>query len=787
MTWYQDQDADRFGNPNVTLSQCAQPIGYVSNNQDCNDNNNAIHPNGTEVCNGLDDNCAGGVDEGLSVTWYRDQDADGYGNPNVTLNQCSQPIGYVSNNQDCNDDPLMNGSNINPGEVDIPNDGIDQDCSGSDNTKLIILGSTVVCPDQTDEIYKLNGAKQGASYLWSIIGSGLSIHGGQGTSEVTIDVSNSIVNAEIIVMMTTNGNIEKDTINVISAPPVICQLSSCSDSSHLSTGVLSSATVPDMFQVDRVITSDASIFNKDFTLRAGQSIEFQPGFQILNGRELTAEIESCTTSESIIGTNARFILEKIVAYQKSHYKSKALNGCILDIDMDGHCDEDGDCIDVDGDGYGMDISGSPCGLGADCFDDNPNIPSKDQDCDGIRTEDDCNDNDLQIGKCDRDKDGIPDDEDNCPDRPNADQSDDNKNGIGNVCEPIPICGSFSCSDGDPCTVNDKWDENCQCVGEFKDSDNDSICDYYDQCEGYEDIRDWDNDGIPDACDDDASCTDCSPDEDGKIVLCWIPFKRDNMKTVVGDCKYLSKFFDTDGRLIGETICGPCQCSFIDDIDSDGDGVCDRKDECPQNANLIQMTECGCEEITQACDDDLDGIKDYEDNCPMQSNPLQEDKDGDGKGDICDEFECVTGSACDDGDECTQEDAYDDNCECRGIRKDSDLDGVCDPLDLCHGFNDHVDKNSNGIPDGCDVDESCNSCTPNEYGRISICRIFGGGNKMVNISGKCSDLDFLFDDEGSFISKNDRCGACQCDFIGDTDSDGDGKCDRQDDCPNDPNC
>ncbi|MBK6363892.1 MAG: putative metal-binding motif-containing protein [Saprospiraceae bacterium] len=126
--WYADTDGDGYGdfNNNSKFCDCVNNSpGYSRKFTDCNDNNVLINPGATEICNGLDDDCDGGVDEGVQNTYFADTDNDGYGDATVTTMACSPPSGYVTDNTDCNDNNVL----INPGATEICN-GLDDDCDG---------------------------------------------------------------------------------------------------------------------------------------------------------------------------------------------------------------------------------------------------------------------------------------------------------------------------------------------------------------------------------------------------------------------------------------------------------------------------------------------------------------------------------------------------------------------------------------------------------------------------------------------------------------------------------
>src|SRR3989344_3368780 len=101
--------------------------GY-SGDVDCNDNNALINPGAAEVCDQVDNDCDGSVDDGVQSAFYQDFDSDNFGNSGMPQNACSQPQGYVSNDDDCDD--ASNG--VAPNAAEICGDGIDQNCDELD-------------------------------------------------------------------------------------------------------------------------------------------------------------------------------------------------------------------------------------------------------------------------------------------------------------------------------------------------------------------------------------------------------------------------------------------------------------------------------------------------------------------------------------------------------------------------------------------------------------------------------------------------------------------------------
>ena len=93
--YYADFDGDGYGAAGTNILSCNTIPGYVLNGDDCNDTMNTIHPAAIEICNGIDDNCSGLIDENIVTANITALGVTTFCQGNTVVLQADFGVGYL--------------------------------------------------------------------------------------------------------------------------------------------------------------------------------------------------------------------------------------------------------------------------------------------------------------------------------------------------------------------------------------------------------------------------------------------------------------------------------------------------------------------------------------------------------------------------------------------------------------------------------------------------------------------------------------------------------------------
>lgn len=122
---WDDEDGDGFGTGEPRRATSPTDVGAVRDG-DCDDTNAAVRPDAAETCDGVDNDCDGAADEGITQTMWPDGDEDGYGDWLGPVDACGLQPGFVPRGGDCDDAD----SAIRP-DASEACDGRDENCDGT--------------------------------------------------------------------------------------------------------------------------------------------------------------------------------------------------------------------------------------------------------------------------------------------------------------------------------------------------------------------------------------------------------------------------------------------------------------------------------------------------------------------------------------------------------------------------------------------------------------------------------------------------------------------------------
>ncbi len=99
-----DGDGDGYGDTNLARRVCTLPVDGTTLDGDCDDDNAAVSPGTTEICDEVDNDCDSTVDEDVTLVFYVDDDGDGHGTEVEVVEGCAAPDGFAAAPDDCDDD-----------------------------------------------------------------------------------------------------------------------------------------------------------------------------------------------------------------------------------------------------------------------------------------------------------------------------------------------------------------------------------------------------------------------------------------------------------------------------------------------------------------------------------------------------------------------------------------------------------------------------------------------------------------------------------------------------------